>query len=255
MIRARIEALRARGETALIVYLMAGFPSPLAWRDALRVAAAAGADVIEVGIPFSDPIADGPAIQRASQAALAAGTTLASVLDSLADARPPGVGLCLMSYLNPLVAFGARLVPRAREVGVHGLVVPDLPLEEAGPWLAATSAAGLELSLFVAPTTGAERARAIGARSTGFVYYVAVTGTTGARKRLGPDLPAALGRLRALTDKPIAVGFGISRPEHVAALRGRADAVVVGSRLVEALERGEDLEALIRSFKRATKES
>jgi len=254
MIARTLERARARGELALVAYLTAGYPSPAAWRPCLAEIVSAGADVLEIGIPFSDPVADGPTIQRASSRALAAGTTFAKTLDALAHARL-GVPVCVMSYLNPLLALGSAraAVDRLADAGVSGLAVPDLPAEEAAPWRLATGERGVELVGFVAPTSTDARVRRAAAVSD-VLYYVAVTGTTGVRHDLAPDLRPALERLRRLTDRPVVVGFGIGHPDRVRELRGRCDGVVVGSRIVEALGQGEPVLPLVRELVHAAKE-
>lgn len=244
--------LRARGEMGLIAYLTAGYPSLPAFVEALQTVSSSGADVVEVGLPFSDPMADGPTIQFASHEALLAGARFDAILAVLGGVklRQP---LVLMSYLNPLLAKGDSLLPRLREAGISGLIIPDLPAEEAADWAERTRRAGLSLILLAAPTSPPERLKRIGEVSDGFVYAVSLTGITGARAELSDALPDFLHRLREATRKPIAVGFGIARPEQVASLRGQADAVVVGSRLVDAIRKGEDLGAIVRELKAATK--
>jgi tryptophan synthase alpha chain len=254
MIAHALEHARGRGELALVAYVTAGFPSRERWVSAAREIVDAGADVLEIGIPFSDPIADGPTIQRASSQALASGTTLASVLDDLARISL-GIPVCVMSYLNPLLALGDEraAVSRLAAACVSGLVVPDLPAEEAAPWCRATGERGLDLVGFVAPTSSEARIRRT-VEVSDVLYYLAVTGTTGVRRDLAPDVRPALERLRRTTDRPVVVGFGIGRPEHVRALRGRCDGVVVGSRLVDAISNGEALAPLVRDLARAAKE-
>ncbi len=252
-IRDRLERLRERGEMALMPYFSAGFASLEDSMRHIETAAQNGADLIEVGVPFSDPVADGPTIQAASQTALAGGCRLPRILDALGQIRVEAP-LILMSYLNPLLAYGReRLLADMARARVVGLIVPDLPLEESAGWADATRAAGISLVLLVAPTTTEDRIRRIAERSDGFVYYVSVTGTTGSRRELPRDLFRSLDAVRAVTDMPVAVGFGISTADQVRRLRGRADGVVVGSRLVEAIRRGEDLSLLIRQLKAATR--
>ncbi len=245
--------LRERGELALIPYLTAGFPTRDAFEAALRDVSEHGADLIEIGIPFSDPVADGPTIQYSSQVALSGGASLQAVFESLRRVRA-AQPLIFMSYLNPLLAYGQRrLLAEMAEVGARGLIIPDLPVEESDEWLAAARAAGVNLIYLAAPTSPDARLRAIAARSDAFVYAVSVAGVTGARSALSDRLPTYLKRLRTATDRPIAVGFGISTPEHVRALRGLADGVVVGSRLVDALRNSENLPTLLASFKQAAR--
>lgn len=238
---------------ALIPYLTAGFPTLAASLDALRTVVDSGADVIELGIPFSDPIADGPTIQHSSQAALDAGARLAVLLEKLASVRV-AAPLVFMSYLNPLLALGRqRLLAAMNAARVSGLIIPDLPVEEAGEWRAATSAAGMGLILLAAPTSPDDRLARIAEMSDGFIYCVSLAGTTGTRAALSSGLPGFLARVRRVTDKPLAVGFGVSTPEHVRSLRGLADGAVVGSRLVEAIRGNEDLGRLVRALKDATR--
>jgi tryptophan synthase alpha chain len=244
--------LRERGELALIPYLTAGFPSMESWAQDMRRVVEAGADLLEVGIPFSDPIADGPTIQHASHVALQAGTTLRGVLGVL-ERTMAGVPTVVMSYLNPLLALGEELFPALRAAGVAGLIVPDLPVDESAGWCEAADRQAVCLIHLAAPTSTEERLRRIAQRSRGFIYAVSLTGTTGARSELPAGLPDFLARIRAWTRTPVVVGFGISQPAQVRALRGRADGVVVGSRLVDAIRSGEDLAELVRNLKEATR--
>jgi tryptophan synthase alpha chain len=229
-------AARAQGRTALVCYAMGGDGDTPAL---LRAIDDAGADVIELGLPFSDPIADGPVLQAAATRALKAGATLRDLLGAVSRLRLRAP-LVAMGYMNPIESMGAAQFARAlREAGLCGAIVPDLPLEEAEPVRDALAAEGLDLVPLVAPTTPPGRAAAIAATARGFVYYVSVTGVTGARAALPEDLERRLADLRAVSPAPVAVGFGISRPEQAAALKGKADGVVVGTALVAtAHERG-----------------
>jgi tryptophan synthase alpha chain len=246
----RLSDAFVKGHTALVCYAMGGDGDTAAL---LRAIDEAGADVIELGLPFSDPIADGPVLQAAATRALAAGTTLRGLLAMAARLRlrAPVVA---MGYVNPIESFGHKAFAQAlREAGLSGAIVPDLPMEEAGPLRDALSAEGLDLVPLVAPTTPAGRAAAIAKTARGFLYYVSVTGVTGARAGLPDDLQNRLAELRALSPVPVAVGFGISRPEHAAALKGKADGIVVGTALVAAHhERGVQAAAdLVRSLRGA----
>lgn len=236
-IAARWQALPGTGR-ALIPYLTAGFPTVAASREALRRVAAAGADFIEVGVPFSDPLADGPTIQRTTQAALAQGMTAGGVLDLIRDAALD-VPVIIMTYLNPVLAYGVdRFVADAHAAGAAGLLLTDLPAG-ADPALEATVAASpLALIRLVAPTTGAERLAAALAGATGFVYLISRLGVTGARAHVPADLEAQVERVRAATTLPVAVGFGIATPAQAAAAARYADGVVVGSALMDALAEG-----------------
>lgn len=244
---------------ALMPYLMGGFPTV---EQAVRIADAyvdGGADLIEFGLPFSDPLADGPVIHGAALEALAAGAGADAVLDSVAPlaARVP---MLVMTYFNLIEARGIeRFVGRLDELDVSGLIVPDIPLEESAPLLAACDARGIALVPLVAPTTTDERMAAICAQARGFIYTVSVTGTTGERMATAEGLAALVGRVRAHTDLPVAVGFGISGPEQAARVAQVADGAIVGTRLVrEAGERhaaGEDpapaVEAVVRELAEA----
>ena len=250
---------RARDERrlALIAYLVTGFPDLAATLPLARAALGSGADVLELGVPFSDPLADGTTIQRASERALANGVRVADALDvARALTREGDVAALLMGYANPFEQYGLeRLAADARDAGVAGLIVPDLPAEEAGPLEAICERFRLiRISLF-APTTPDDRLARLVPGCRGFVYCVSLTGVTGARATLAEDVAPFVARVRAHARVPVAVGFGISRPEHVAALRGVADGVVVGSALVDAIASASEpvgaLAALIASLRQA----
>jgi tryptophan synthase alpha chain len=231
--------LRARGERALIPYFCAGDPSLEATARLIAEADARGADVIEVGLPFSDPLADGPTIQRAAVRALERGTSLYRLLPVLAGVsgriRAP---LVVMTYLNPLHRYGLERVTRdLAKAGVAGLIVPDCPLDESGPLARAAAAASLDLVSLAAPTSGPDRLRRIARESRGFVYLVPLTGITGERAAAPPELVRLVRDLRAVTTKPVCVGFGISTPDQVAAVVRHADGAIVGSAIVALVER------------------
>jgi len=248
-VSAAIRTAAARGEPALVAYITAGFPSRERFREHLRTLAA-GADVIEVGVPFTDPMADGVTIQRASLAALAQGASLAWILEELAALRGIGPPLLLMSYLNPLLAFGiGRLAASAAASGVSGFIVPDLPLDESSELRAALDEGKLALVQMVTPVTGAERLAQLCAGSEGFVYAVTMTGTTGRNVAVPAEVLAYLDRVRAIAALPVCAGFGIRSREQVERLRGHVDGVVVGSALVEVLERGEDPGEFLRALR------
>jgi tryptophan synthase alpha chain len=230
--------LRAAGRRALVPYFCAGDPDLATTAALVEEADARGADLIEVGLPFSDPLADGPVIQRAAVRALAGGTSLARLLPVLERAagrvRAP---LVLMTYANPLYRPGPAAAVRALAgAGVAGLIVPDLPVDESGALGEAAAAAGVDLVGLAAPTSGPARLRRIARQARGFVYLVPVTGVTGARDALPADLVALVRDLRAVTTKPICVGFGISTPAQVAAVVRHADGAIVGSALVRLVE-------------------
>jgi tryptophan synthase alpha chain len=223
---------------ALMPYLMGGFPDLDASRAAGEAAADAGADLLELGIPFSDPLADGPVIHAAGTEALAAGATPHAVL-RVCKALSERLPVVLMVYANVVLAGGAeRFVARAAAAGAAGLIVPDLPHDEAAELRAACDAEGVALVPLVAPTTPADRMEEIGRDARGFVYAVSLTGTTGERDQLPPGLPDTVDRVRASSSLPVAVGFGIATSEQAAAVAELADGVIVGSRLVRAAREG-----------------
>lgn len=224
---------RAAGAKLLVPYLMGGLDDD--WVDVLQAVVAAGADAVEVGIPFSDPMIDGPVIQEASVRALARGTTPQMVVDGVARARV-GVPVVVMTYYNLVYRAGHHRMARTlAEAGIAGAILPDLPLEELGPWAEEADAAGVATVLLVAPSTPDERARRICDRCRGFVYAVARMGVTGEQAALGHDAPAVVGRVRAATDLPVCIGVGISTPEQAVEACRVADGAVVGSALVRRL--------------------
>jgi tryptophan synthase alpha chain len=239
-ISSAIRAGAATGEPALVAFLTAGYPSREKFREHLQ-AIAAGADVVEIGVPFTDPMADGVTIQRSSHAALAQGVSLRWIFTELEAMPRLGTPLLLMSYLNPLLAFGMRrLADAAVRAGIAGFIVPDLPLDESQELRAALDTQHLALVQMVTPVTKPERMRQLCAGSQGFVYAVTMTGTTGKRVSVPEEVTRYLDRVRALSSVPVCAGFGIRSREHVESLRGHVDGVVIGSALVEVLERGED---------------
>lgn len=249
---AMFRAAKERNEIALIPYVTAGYPTMEASLDFIEQAATAGADAVEIGLPFSDPVADGPTIQFATQQALESGFKTRVFLEAL-GARPRPCPLVLMTYLNPLLALGPSAFRLLAAVGISAVVIPDLPEEEAASMSREAAGAGIDVVLLVAPTSSDERLRRIGSSSRGFVYVVGVVGTTGARREADPALPRILDRVRGATALPLVAGFGLSDPSHIAAIAAYADGAIVGSRLVEAVRQGEDFAALIRSFKQATR--
>jgi tryptophan synthase alpha chain len=247
---ATFERLRARGERALVAYLMAGDPSLADTERLVIEAERRGADVIELGVPFSDPLADGPVIQRADVRALAAGTSLTRVLETVASLRAKvRIPLVLMTYYNPVLAFGLKAFARtAADAGADGVIVPDLPHEEAEPLRAETEPAGLDMIHMVAPTSTPARLRTIARLSRGFIYLVSLTGVTGERKEIPADLEAQIRTLRLVTTKPVCVGFGVSTPAHVATVGRLADGVAVGSAIVRTIEQHTGTPALVDEF-------
>jgi tryptophan synthase alpha chain len=224
---------------ALVAYVTCGDPDLTTTRDIILAAIDAGADVIELGVPFSDPVADGPVIQRASERALKHGTSLAQVLTLTAEIRQhaQSTGLIIFSYLNPILRMGMdKFCKVARAAGVDGALLIDLPVEEAGAYLQAMRQHDLSPVFLAAPTSPDDRLRRIASSSRGFVYAVSRTGVTGARQQLAVDARQLVRRLRRVTKLPIALGFGISTPEQFSEVAAFADAVVVGSAIVETIE-------------------
>ena len=238
-IAATFARLAAERRLALIAYLTVGYPRLDVTPSLVEAAAQAGADAIELGIPFSDPLADGRTIQAASQLALKGGMTVARALEAAKAARSKtNVPLLFMTYLNPILAFGLeRFCRAASDAGVDGLIVADLPPTESADLRRAADACRIDLVFFVAPTTTEAGIVAACRAATGFIYCIAVTGVTGARAQLDPAVPALIDSVRRHTRLPIVVGFGISRPEHLQALDGKADGVIVASALLDAIAR------------------
>jgi tryptophan synthase alpha chain len=248
-----IRAAAAKGEPALVGFLTAGYPSREKFREHLR-AVAAGADVVEIGVPFTDPMADGVTVQRSSQAALAQGVSLRWILAELEAMPRLETPLLLMSYMNPLLAFGIkRLAAAAVKAGVSGFIVPDLPLDESDEMRAGLDAHQLALVQMVTPVTKPERMQQLCAGSQGFVYAVTMTGTTGKNVAVPTEVVHYLDRVRELASVPVCAGFGIRSREQVELLRGHVDGVVIGSALVEVLERGEDATEWLRKLRTAAR--
>ncbi len=252
--------LRVRGEKALVLFVTAGDP-PLDQLPAiLEALAEGGADVIEIGIPFSDPFGEGPTIQASSQRALDGGATPRRILDAIRGSKLT-LPTVTMGYYNPVLRHGLENFAReSAAAGVSGTIVSDLVPDEADAWSAASEAAGIDTIFLVAPTSTEDRIRDVATRSTGFVYVVSRTGVTGAESAVPTDIASLVGRVRALSDRPVCVGFGISTPEHVRMVCQVADGAVVGSALVSKLHRewngGEGRSAIVdfvRALKAATK--
>src|ERR1700693_5212704 len=241
----RFAGLRRTGEMGLVAYLTAGDPTLAATEQFVLALAAAGADVIELGVPFSDPVAYGPVIQRASERALRSGTTLSGVLSLAKSLRAKtDVPLVLFSYFNPILQMGLeKFGDAAKSAGADGVLITDLTPEEAVDYRAAMSSRGLDTIFLAAPTSTDERLALIAKSTSGFLYLISRTGVTGTKDQLAEELPALARRVRHVTELPIAIGFGISLPGHVSVLGGLADAAVVGSALVEEIERAATVEA------------
>jgi tryptophan synthase alpha chain len=258
----RFRELAEASELGLVAYITAGDPSLAATEKIVLAAAQAGADVIELGVPFSDPVADGPTIQRASDRALHSGTTLAGVIELVHKIRAHSdVPLILFTYFNPVLQMGLeKFAADAARAGADGVLVTDLTPEEAEDYRAIMQAHGLDTIFLTAPTSTDARLERIARTSSGFLYLISRAGVTGAREALPPELPALIRRTRKFTSLPIAVGFGISLPTHVTALGGIADAAVVGSAIMAEVEKASSAEAaasavgaLIRSLKSAAR--
>ncbi len=261
-IEARFQSLKTQGVSAFIPYITAGDPSMETSAQIVLALERAGADVIEFGVPFSDPVGDGIVIQEAAQRALQRGASLRGVIATVRAIREKSqVPLLLFSYFNPILAYGVEAFARdAAEAGVDGVLCVDLPPDEDDDYKAALDKAGLCTIFLTAPTTSDDRLRLIGAKSSGFVYYVSRLGVTGEQAALAAGLKDSVARIQHLTGKPVAVGFGISTPEQAAAVAGLAEGVVVGSAIVRVIaQHGEDpalvetVEAFAGSLARASK--
>jgi tryptophan synthase alpha chain len=247
--------MRERNRPGLVTYVTGGDPDLARTAGVLRALDRGGADVLEVGVPFSDPLADGPVIQRATERALASGATLAGVLDLIASIRADiAAPIVIFSYANPILRLGAeRFGDRAREAGVDGVLMLDLPIEEAGDFRVMLAAREVDTILLLSPTTTDERLRRAAALGSGFLYAISRLGVTGARDRLADGAEAMVARIRAVSDLPVALGFGISKPDHVREVGRWADAAVVGSALVDVIAResaSDDLNARVEEYVR-----
>jgi len=235
--------------SALVAFLTAGYPEPEGFLEVLGEVEE-GADAVEIGVPFSDPMADGITIQRSSQGAIEKGVSLRWILDQLATKTPSSTPLLLMSYLNPLLAFGYEtLAARASEVGVSGFIVPDLPYEESGPLKGCLDAHGLALVQLVTPATPPERLSQLCRASEGFVYAVTRTGITGGETQLPAGIADYLGAVKKISPVPVCAGFGVRSRDDVELIGQHADGVIVGSALVEALERGESPSSFLKALR------
>jgi tryptophan synthase alpha chain len=245
-------ALRAGKDLKLVAYMMGGHPNRKKSIEVGKRLAASGVAALEIGIPHSDPLADGPVIQRAGQVALEHGMTVQGCLEVAAAIATEGTPIVLMTYINPILAYDARkFAAEAAQAGVAGVIVPDLPVEESEPVAGWLRSASLDTVFMVSPTTSAHRVQSICEHSSGFVYCVTVTGITGARKEMPAGMKELIQQVRSHTALPIAAGFGISRPEHMKALRGTADAAVVGSAIVAEIDRGRDPVLLVKELLKA----
>ena len=253
----KFQELRQQGVCAFMPYVCAGDPTPELTPDLFLTLEEAGADLIELGVPFSDPIADGPTIQRASQRALGHSISLVQILDIVKKLRQrTDIPIALMSYYNPIFRMGEEAFCKAaKEVGVDGLIVPDLPPEEAQPLLKVASQSNLATIFLVAPTSSPERMKLVASVSTGFIYCVSVTGVTGARNTLSDEVAPMIKELRKHTDKPICVGFGISTPEQANQVAQVANGAIVASAIINVAEKYmDDKEKMFASVKQFASE-
>lgn len=244
----KFESLKSKKERALIVYLTAGDPSLDVTGELIPALEQAGADILEIGVPFSDPTADGPVIQEASQRSLKAGTTLQGVLDLVCDVRKDSeIPIVLFGYFNPIFAYGVKkFAHAAKKAGVDGILVVDLPYEEAGELRVYTDAAGIDFISLVAPTTDPQRLAKIAAGATGFLYYISITGITGTAAPKIENIKKEVGKIRKMTGFPIAVGFGISKPTQAREIGHFADGVVIGSAVVRLIHENKDSRDLVK---------
>ncbi len=246
------QAFRTAGHPLLIPYAVGGYPDKASCARILRAYAESGAGIVEIGVPFSDPLADGPVIQGASVQALKGGIRPADVIDLASGPAQAGVPVVLMTYLNTILAYGpARFFADCSAKGVAGVVVPDVPVEEAGDLQRTAGQSGVDVILLAAPTSTDARLERIASAASGFIYCVSTTGVTGARAALSAGLPAFVERVRRYTDLPLAVGFGVSTAEQAGEVARFADGVIIGSSLVDIVRRGEDLDdalAGVREF-------
>jgi len=259
-IRKRFNALRKRNEKALVVYLTAGDPTMAVTETLITALDRAGVDILEVGVPFSDPTADGPIIQAAAQRALKQGATLESILDMIAGVRETSdIPIVLFGYYNPIFAYGnERFARRAKEAGVDGILVVDLPPEESGELRKFTDREGIDFISLIAPTTDDGRIRSIAGKASGFLYYISLTGVTGTAKPEIDHIRRDMERIKKISTLPVAVGFGISTPEQAREIAPLADGIVVGSAIVKLIEENsgkENLVELVSAFARNLKKS
>jgi len=244
--------LKNTGRKALIPYIMSGDPSLSATKKYVFELENAGADIIELGVPFSDPLADGPTIQRASERSLKHGTTLKKVLAMVQEIRKKtDIPLILMTYYNPVFRFGIdRFIKAAVTAGVDGVIIPDLIPDEAGQFIEISRRHGLETVFLLAPTSTRERIKKVARASSGFIYYVSITGITGAKLSLGEYMESTLSSLKSVTRKPVAVGFGISNPGEARMVSRLADGVIIGSAIVKLIDQRKSITPFVKSIRK-----
>ncbi len=245
--------LKKANKKALIPYIMAGDPSLDATKKYVIDLEKSGADIIELGVPFSDPLADGPTIQLAAERSLQNGTTLRKVLRLVKDIRKTSdIPIILMTYFNPVFKFGIEdFIKQAVASGVDGVIIPDLIPDEAGEFISLSRASGLDTIFLLAPTSTQERIDKVTKASSGFVYYVSMTGITGSSLSIGSEMQETLNRVKKATNKPVAVGFGISSPKEASAVSGMADGVIVGSAIVKLIAQGKNISTFVKKLKKA----
>jgi tryptophan synthase alpha chain len=248
----KFKEVREKNGKAFIPYIMAGDPDIKRTRELIKILEDCGADIIELGVPFSDPLADGPTIQRAAQRALDEGMTLKKVIELVSELRRgTQIPIILMTYYNPVFKYGEeRFVLEASAAGVDGIIVPDLPPDEAGNLIKYAKKSGLDTIFLLAPTSTDDRIQKVAGASTGFIYYVPITGITGSKLALDSSIEGHIARIRSATAKPVAVGFGISTPGEAADVSRFADGVIVGSAIVKRVEESdEELKSYLRSLR------
>lgn len=252
----KFNVLREKKEKALIIYLTAGDPSLALTKELILALEAAGADILEIGVPFSDPTADGPVIQAAAQRALKNGTTLQGILEMIGEVRLVSqIPLVLFGYFNPIFAYGTKkFAEDAAKVGVDGVLVVDLPPEEAKELRQYSDAAGIDFISLVAPTTDIKRTQWIADQATGFLYYVSITGITGTAAPKVADIKTAVNQIKKITKLPVAVGFGITKPEQAAEIAQSADGIVIGSAVVRLIDKNKNNPDLIKVVARYVRE-
>ena len=250
----KFRELRKKNAKAFIPYIMAGDPDIGRTRELVTILQDCGADIIELGVPFSDPLADGPTIQKAAQRALQQGVTLASVIDFVADLRKTTqIPIIIMTYYNLIFKYGEeRFIADATSAGIDGMIIPDLPPDEASPALGIARRSGFDIIFLLAPTSTKDRIRKVARASGGFIYYVSITGITGANLSLDPAIGEHIAGIRSVSAKPVAIGFGISTPDEAAAVAPLADGVIVGSAIVKRVnEPDEELRRYLVSLRSA----
>ena len=252
-IEATFKELKKGGRKALIPYIMAGDPSLDATRQFVSDLEAAGADIIELGVPFSDPLADGPTIQRASERSLQQGTTLKKVLGLVKEIRRQSeIPLILMTYYNPVFKYGIEaFVRESVRAGVDGVIIPDLIPDEAGDFIGLTKIHGLDTVFLLAPTSTRERINKVARASRGFIYYVSITGITGSKLSIGKAMKDTLTFVKGIAKKPVAVGFGISSPEEASRVAKLADGVIIGSAIVKLIAQGKGIKNFVKNIRKA----